>query len=290
MKDDPDVHVAEQEMADGTDRDGPLVLVIEDNERARSLRSDALSDVGCQVIPVDSADTALMVLRDGPSVDLIVTDIHLGGPSDDRGGVDLAQIVKTSYDAELPIAAYSGHYFASDLSDEEQALFVEKQTRGNLTIKQKRQFALACKQHGLRHREARLARSGQHSLELQSSQNVKEFVFSDELSEAEQVIAAIGYELRLLSSSAFSQLATTVPVWVRPIEDGTEAQVCGQPMLHWEDINEEAALHGLVEIMAGFAEDFRNIRLEPIGPAKRLRDFLDPVVVGGARQEAEGGD
>jgi CheY-like chemotaxis protein len=258
----------------------PLVLVVEDNEKARRLRADALRDAGCEVIPTEDKDAALVVLRDGPSVDLIVTDIHLGGPGDDRGGIELAQTVRDDYDDDLPMAAYSGKYGENDLSDEDKALFAFSQPRGRAGRKGQQDFSARCHEAALKHQIRRLERSARHRTEsLRHDFHSKDFVFADDLDHAEEAIAALGFELRLLSSPTFAQLARPVPVWVRSADGQAEAQVCGQPMLHWQGGTLEEALAGLVEIMAGFAADLRAMEKEPLGPALRLRTFLDDIIV-----------
>jgi DNA-binding response OmpR family regulator len=59
-------------------RSGPGVLVVEDNEDTRDLLVFALKRDGYLVLEADSCAEGLRALREGPAVDLVISDYSLG--------------------------------------------------------------------------------------------------------------------------------------------------------------------------------------------------------------------
>ena len=262
----------------------PLVLVVDDQPGSLRNRVRGLREAGCQTIAVPSRSSALSSLRDGPAVDLIVTDIHLGN-SDPRGGVALAVGVKAHYDFDLPIAAYSGKVTDEDLEDVvPEGIFTISRQRGNQNVAQMRAFNEQCKTLALEHRDSRVQRAKNRARLSASTtgplapveSKAFELIGIDELEEA---IVGQGYTLRLISSDSFKELAATVPIWIRQTSEKVEVQVCGQPYLHWEANDEESALVGLVSSMDAYAKYLASAP-EPLeqGGLERLKQFLEIVV------------
>jgi hypothetical protein len=193
--------------------------------------------------------------------------------------------VKAHYDFDLPIAAYSGKVSESDVEESvPDGIFVMSGQRGNLLFEQMEEFNRRCFEFALDHRKSRLERS-RNRAKLSATPRSKlspvdskafQLMGIDELEEA---IAGQGYSLRLISSDSFTDLAATVPVWVRQASDRVEAQVCGQPYLHWEDKDEQSALAGLVRAMSAY-QKFLASSTEPpeaSGGLARLKSFLEVV-------------
>src|SRR5690348_580888 len=76
-----------------------VVLVVEDDWLLRqSLVDDLVSD-GWTVLEAESGETALAGMGDDLGIDLLVTDIRLGGPID---GWDVAEAMRQKH-ADLPV-------------------------------------------------------------------------------------------------------------------------------------------------------------------------------------------
>ncbi len=67
------------------------VLLVDDDEDVRRIAAVILREFGLVVIEVSDAAAALEVLTDPERIDLLVTDLTLGG----MGGLELAQLAKT---------------------------------------------------------------------------------------------------------------------------------------------------------------------------------------------------
>lgn len=82
-----------------------VALVVEDDWLLRqSLVDDLVSD-GWTVLEAESGETALGEMGDGPGIDLLVTDIRLGGPID---GWDVAEAMRQK-DADLAVIYISAN-------------------------------------------------------------------------------------------------------------------------------------------------------------------------------------
>ena len=82
-----------------------IALVVEDDWLLRqSLVDDLVSD-GWTVLEAESGETALAEMGDDLGIDLLVTDIRLGGPID---GWDVAEALRQKH-AELPVIYISAN-------------------------------------------------------------------------------------------------------------------------------------------------------------------------------------
>jgi CheY-like chemotaxis protein len=68
--------------------DGERILVVEDNARLRAVLLRQLHELGYETIEAENANTALFLLDDEASVDLLLTDIIMPGKID---GIELAR-------------------------------------------------------------------------------------------------------------------------------------------------------------------------------------------------------
>lgn len=80
------------------------ILLIEDDAEIRSLVAEALADEGYEIDGVEFAEDALVLLGSGERVDVLVTDINLGGG---LSGIDLAAIARNRY-PEVELVFISG--------------------------------------------------------------------------------------------------------------------------------------------------------------------------------------
>jgi nitrogen-specific signal transduction histidine kinase len=69
---------------------GETVLLVEDDQSMRMLVTEALEELGYEVLPAADAPSALPVIRSERQIDLMVSDIGLPGMS----GLDLAQLAR----------------------------------------------------------------------------------------------------------------------------------------------------------------------------------------------------
>jgi CheY-like chemotaxis protein/anti-sigma regulatory factor (Ser/Thr protein kinase) len=80
------------------------VLLVEDDPLVMSATAAMLEDLGHTVVEASSGTTALQVLRENTSVDLVVTDHAMPGMT----GLELAERIRVEWPA-LPILLASGH-------------------------------------------------------------------------------------------------------------------------------------------------------------------------------------
>lgn len=80
------------------------ILLIDDEPQLLSTLSEILKRSGHKVIPMPDAEFALSFLREGTSIDLIITDLQLPGMS----GFDLISLFKEFMPA-VPIIVLTGY-------------------------------------------------------------------------------------------------------------------------------------------------------------------------------------
>ena len=99
----------------------PIALVVEDDAMQRELAALLLADCEMGVVQCESAEVALKVLvRLGPSVSMMLTDVKLAGKID---GLELAQFTHENYPA-IHVVVTSG--LALKRSLPETATFMPK--------------------------------------------------------------------------------------------------------------------------------------------------------------------
>ena len=81
------------------------VLVVEDEIFVRWAVTEALRDVGYQVIEAASGDEAVSVLRSGAPIDLVFSDVRMPGTVD---GLALLELVRAEKPT-IPVLITSGH-------------------------------------------------------------------------------------------------------------------------------------------------------------------------------------
>lgn len=84
----------------------PAVLVVEDDDAVRGALELVLKVEGYPVLVAGSAEAAVAVFdREGPNIDLLVTDFHLNGPTD---GLKVLDALRRKAGRELPAVVLSG--------------------------------------------------------------------------------------------------------------------------------------------------------------------------------------
>jgi CheY-like chemotaxis protein len=129
---------------------GPLVLLVEDNERSRVTRSELFRLEGCRVLEVVDVASALAALQD-EQVDVVVTDINLSGRESNRDGLTLVRAVRELF-GDLPVVAYSAMFAEDEVSAEDRALFDRWYPRGSLDSRSIASSIVQAKELGLAHR------------------------------------------------------------------------------------------------------------------------------------------
>ncbi len=114
----------------------PLALVAEDNPILREQTLRVLDRRGITAVAVGSYSQASTTLTHDSGFDVALLDIHLDHDkdSDDKGGIDIARLIKTSF-PETEIIGYSGKFASRELSPDERELFTATRTKGRLTQK-----------------------------------------------------------------------------------------------------------------------------------------------------------
>jgi CheY-like chemotaxis protein len=99
------------------DLPAPLVLVVDDDARARQLAKTAFSDRDCSVVGVADADEAVWEMRSAPGIDLLFTDVKLSvTDDDDTSGMRLGNYVK-DIRPDIPVALYSSRFYEGELDE-----------------------------------------------------------------------------------------------------------------------------------------------------------------------------
>jgi len=132
----------------------PVILVVEDDPEALDQRTDLLSTLESAPIGKSSDEEAREVIHHLP-VDLVLTDIRLRLPQDDRSGIDLARYVKSIY-PDLPVIGYSARVADNELSSAEKEVFDEVWPK-NLDYKQIEDLMQRCRSLAAAHQEVRRA-------------------------------------------------------------------------------------------------------------------------------------
>ena len=83
--------------------EGLRVLLVEDNPQVRDFAEGLLLDLGCKVVPADSAQAALKLLEAEP-IDLVLSDVVMPGMS----GVELARRMLESH-PDVPVLLATGY-------------------------------------------------------------------------------------------------------------------------------------------------------------------------------------
>jgi CheY-like chemotaxis protein len=83
-------------------RDGPRVLLIDDDRWVRALFTDVLTAMGCEVEAVATGEEGLARFARG-KYELVITDLEVGGV----GGLEVARTVKTGA-SRVPVIIMSG--------------------------------------------------------------------------------------------------------------------------------------------------------------------------------------
>ena len=85
--------------------DTPVFLIVEDDWLLREAIAEELTAAGWLVTEAESGETALALLKANEPVDVLITDIRLGGTLD---GWDIAEAFRAS-NAKLPVIYISGN-------------------------------------------------------------------------------------------------------------------------------------------------------------------------------------
>jgi CheY-like chemotaxis protein len=83
----------------------PVVLIVEDEWLLRDAMAEELQRADWSVLEASTAESALTLLRDGRQIDLVVTDIQLGGH---LSGWDVAEASRAVH-PEIPVIYVSGN-------------------------------------------------------------------------------------------------------------------------------------------------------------------------------------
>ena len=98
------------------------ILVVDDEAMIRHNLADFFADEGFQVFEADSADAAIGIMAENPSIRVVLTDVQMPGSMD---GVKLAHYVHDRYPPTLLVVA-SGAAKPSDSDLPEHTMFIAK--------------------------------------------------------------------------------------------------------------------------------------------------------------------
>lgn len=273
-------------MADG----GPLVLVVEDDDTARSLRGRQLEQAGCRAIAVSTSDEAMREVWSSPLLAGVLTDINLTRGTDDKSGIALARYLR-EHRPTLPVAGYSGVFAEGRLSDADLALFNLYCGAGAASTAEIRAAIVSFAALAEAYEKERKACVEQRLDELLLTNQVDHAAFAafrslicDRNLEVEQLLSEVPMypyflqpgeipELFTPSHSPRLRLRVAILVWMREGPDFVEAEVHGVPELYAYGKSREEALAAVLELAIS---DYRDLlgRSNLGGPLHRLAEFL----------------
>lgn len=287
------------------DANGPLVLVVEDDETARSLRRRQLEQFGCRAVAVATSDEAMREVWNTPLLAGVLTDINLTPGTDDKSGIVFARYVRKQRPG-LPVAGYSGVFAEGRISEDDLALFNLYCGAGNVSASEIRSAIESFAELAERYDEERKAdveaklNSIRDSFKVDAS-GFAEFrrIIPDRNLEVEQVLSEVRSEPFFLMSGhlpphlvprhgADVRLKVPLLIWLREGSDIAEAEVHGVPELYSYGANIDEALVSLLELAIS---DFRDLlaRSNLGGPLHRLAEFLAAVFYDSAALEPRHG-
>lgn len=263
----------------------PVVLVVEDEDDALRWRTQSLADVDCMAIGVQSHDAALRELRAAPAVDLVLTDIHLAAPVNDKSGVALARYIRDTY-VDLPVAGYSAYFEEHQLEADKEVfdeLFDIVWKKGGTQLDELDEIINYCRTRAMEHRKSRRDTAFEvHSLlrrrheeDFPEVELMRELHPPDQAAPVEAALRAAGYRLKLVETNE-SRLAKPIIVWLLEVDDHVEAEVYGQPALYAHGDTDEEAIAALVDLMRLYADEQSSAN-QSVGPALTLTAFLARV-------------
>jgi predicted RNase H-like HicB family nuclease len=239
----------------------PVVLIVEDNARALSLRDAGFTAIGAQ-----SAAAAMreMVRR---VIDVVLTDIRLDvSRPNDKSGVRLALEIKES-DRDMPVAGYSAVFADSDV-ERDQGVFDAVWPKGSRdSIEQMDEIIETCRDYAFDHLLRR------HEIEYPDAVLMRDLRpgAPGTAPRSESLLGKAGYSLKLVEADG---LALPLIVWVSGKNKGVDVQVYEQPALYAHGKTETEAVAQLVELMQLYAEQIEAEPMEATGPALSLTRFL----------------
>jgi len=123
--------------------DNAIVLLVEDEWLVRMEMADALTEAGFAVIEAGSGEAALDLLARGQHIDLLVTDIRLGGGI---SGWNVAAVARDG-DPNLPVV-----YASANPPDKarmvEGSAFLDKPSRTDLLLSTCARLLAECRSGG----------------------------------------------------------------------------------------------------------------------------------------------
>jgi CheY-like chemotaxis protein len=263
----------------------PVVLIVEDRPASLKIRQELFESFGCTAIGAVSGDDALFELSSAPSVDLIVTDIHMG-PLDraDRSGIELARLVRENWEA-LPIVGYSAYFAEGDLTEAERRLFDLAFAKGSHRATDLLQQVEACVALAQQHRERRERDVGTHHLSGGDASYVivapptavlgDMGVSDDPCITLEAQLIQAHYSLQIIPPDSG---VPTEPfsVWLSSRTGGWVSEIYGYPILHAAGLTPGEAIEALVEVLRLFRAHLPSP--EPSSPEiERLYVFLHRI-------------
>jgi CheY-like chemotaxis protein len=260
--------------------ESPLVMVIDDQLESRETESELVRRQGCIVISAESAEKALLEAQHAPLFDAALCDINLKNRPNDRSGIDLSRRLKEVYPF-VKIVGYSAYFGEDDLSEQEMEPFDRWFRRAEDSpvevASAVRELAMEARAERTKSRVARLDDlremfPGVYACDIEF---VRRFVPIDQHPEVERSLSESGFRLFLVTSSAFSEVANPVAVWIRLISDGVEAEVYGHPQLGSFNDSVPSAIQDLIEVMELVKTDLDEIGIGGLGDHLiELRDYL----------------
>jgi CheY-like chemotaxis protein len=275
----------------------PLALVAEDNVTIRENTVRNLERHGVVSIAVGSYTQAASALNDAPRLDVALLDIHLAVDKDrdDRGGIDIARLLRAS-PSTARIIGYSSKFKDRTLTRSELKLFDCTETKGSLTHADHVSLWKLCAEYAKKSYSHRRAEELGHQEQLrrlyESEVPAEEVLRRLQLEDkpikhytAEGALGLAGYRVKVvkLPTRAGGEKWPPLLVWRQKIREGGRSwvnlEVYGYPALYSTGANEGAALKSLARSLALTDGDIG--KMKKVGPADESLEVLMTYLFGG---------
>jgi CheY-like chemotaxis protein len=293
-----------------TELQKPVALIVEDKPRALKRRKDLFNIGGFLAIQASSKEEALLQIQCAPAIDIVVTDIDLGAPGNDRGGIELATQLKAMKPG-LPVVGYSAFFKQDDLAEDEWRTFDRHYAKADGSkvldsqLDEWRILALAYRTRRFATAIGELERIRHKYRVVDKDVNVlREFLAGSHLPSAtadrlggdlsaDEILSQLGYKLRLVEAGtprpssegrSVGQVMSTILVWTKRDADGFTAELYGHPCMYEAGDTEDVAIERLLILMDGFYIDFCADSSEPL--STELQELRDVLILAFGRNDA----
>ena len=286
-----------------------LALVVDDNPDIIAASKVYFEGHGLKAIGATSVQEALRHVKTTPSLDLVITDVHLSldPESADTGGVTLAKEIR-KLRSDLPVLAYTGQKDPDFSAQVDWGVFNEPLSKGGGFEEIERNLA-TCLEYARGYQRKRISTAKDELRRLQEKYRIPNYEVetlrsflpgsrasagrensdpseqakTDEISNADELLRRFGYELQFVEAGAkvgdeqtgMALAQTPIPVWIKKEGKLFVAELYGHPSIYADGERRRDAIESLAKLMCGYHKDLLEARDQELGPEMlNLKGYL----------------